>query len=118
MIPDFEITDLVWFPDDAFLPGPWLPIASAPRNGMVITVMDPDNMSADMWWNVTGTNPVFQRGMGIWEAVHGQFTWSEEGGNGPSYWRPCGAELADFLRRLDWLPASYARVAAGSDIGY
>ena len=68
------------------------PMSSAPRNGLSIIVGDPDCGEFVMHWNPTGTNPLFQRGMGIWEATEGGFTWSEEGGAGPKYWYPLADE--------------------------
>ncbi|EJL23961.1 hypothetical protein [Novosphingobium sp. AP12] len=91
------MTGLVWRNGDEPFPGPWLPISSAPRDGRLITVMDLDSASVEMWWNSTGTNAAFQSSCGIWQTLDGQFTWSEERGWGPTYWRPCSAELEQFL---------------------
>ena len=68
----------------------WLSIDSAPRNMTEIEVMDPDCGQFLMRWNPAGHNPMFQKeyGNGIWECPGGNFTWSEDEGCGPRYWRP------------------------------
>jgi hypothetical protein len=66
----------------------WQPIDTAPRDGRVIVVTDHETFTGSMAWNASGTNPPFQRGVGIWEATDRSFTWSEERGAGPTHWRP------------------------------
>jgi hypothetical protein len=68
----------------------WRSIETAPRDGTVIEVMDPDCGRFQMRWNPAGHNPIFQReyGNGIWECPGNNFTWSEDEGAGPRYWRP------------------------------
>jgi len=90
---------MIWRSEHPFA-GPWLPIGTAPRDARVIEVSDLDTAAAEMWWNATGTNPLVQEGAGIWEAVRGDFTWSEAAGAGPTHWRPCSAEMPAFLLQL------------------
>ena len=65
----------------------WQKIETAPRDGTIIMVRCDDEGPFEMFWNAFGTNHYFQRGMGIWEAVGGHFTWSEEKGLGPTHWK-------------------------------
>jgi hypothetical protein len=65
----------------------WHLIETAPRDGTVILVRCDDEGPFLMFWNASGENPYFQRGVGIWEAVGGHFTWSEERGFGPTHWK-------------------------------
>lgn len=67
----------------------WRPIETAPRDGSTIEVMDPDCGSFAMRWNPAGHNPIFQSeyGNGIWECPDNNFTWSEDDGAGPTWWR-------------------------------
>jgi hypothetical protein len=67
----------------------WRGISSAPRDGTTVIVGAPDDEWFTMRWNPRGRNSIFQpEPVGIWEAPDGSFTWSEEGGFGPSHWRP------------------------------
>lgn len=66
----------------------WRPIISAPRDGTLIEVMDDDAGRFAMMWNPAGQNPLVSKGMGIWEAPGGEFTWCEDDGCGPTWWRP------------------------------
>lgn len=47
----------------------WRDISSAPRDGTIIEVMDPDCGSATMRWNPAGFNALVSKnpGGGIWE---------------------------------------------------
>jgi hypothetical protein len=64
-------------------------ISTAPRDGTMIVVGGPDDAWFVMRWNSRGYNAVFQPdAVGIWESPDGTFTWSEQGGYGPMYWRP------------------------------
>ena len=63
------------------------PIATAPRNGLSIIVGDDDCGEFVMHWNATALNLLIQPGPGLWESLDRQFTWSEYGGAGPTYWR-------------------------------
>lgn len=71
----------------------WRSIESAPRDGTIIEVMDPDCGCFQMRWNAAGHNPIFQKeyGNGIWECPGLNFTWSEDEGAGPRYWRPANS---------------------------
>lgn len=75
----------------------WRSIESAPRDGTLIEVMDPDAGRFAMQWNAAGHNPIFQKeyGGGIWECPGGNFTWSEDEGAGPRFWRPIDASFAE-----------------------
>lgn len=68
------------------------PIATAPRNGLTVIVGDDDCGQFAMHWSPTGTNPLVQEGLGIWESLDRSFTWSEADGAGPTYWFPLPAE--------------------------
>jgi hypothetical protein len=71
------------------MPGDYRDIATAPRDGTLIEVFDPDCGSFPMRWNVAGSNALFQPNeLGIWEASDGSMTWSEMQGFGPTLWRP------------------------------
>jgi hypothetical protein len=68
----------------------WRDMATAPRDGTLIEVMDLDVGSFVMRWNPDGFNPLVSKRSGIWE-VAGQspeFTWTEDNGLGPTNWRP------------------------------
>lgn len=63
------------------------PIETAPRDGTIIWIHHDDVGSFVCRWNPVGSNAIFQpEPTGIWEAPLGQFTWSEDEGNGPSHW--------------------------------
>lgn len=64
------------------------PIDTAPRDGTEIEVMDPDCGSFIMRWNPAGENAFVSKSPGIWECPGGNFTWCEDDGFGPRYWRP------------------------------
>jgi hypothetical protein len=55
----------------------WRSIDTAPRDGTIVEVMDPDCGTFQMRWNPAGHNPIFQReyGNGIWECPGNNFTW-------------------------------------------
>jgi hypothetical protein len=63
-------------------------ISTAPRDGTMIEVMDPDCGAFPMRWNPDGFNSLVSIGEGIWECPGKNFTWSEDHGCGPSCWRP------------------------------
>ena len=94
-----DTAGIIWRSEHPFA-GPWLPISTAHRDGRVIEVSDLDTASAEMWWNAAGSNRLVQVSAGIWEAVDGAFTWSEQAGYGPTHWRPCAAEMPAFLLQL------------------
>lgn len=66
----------------------WRPIDSAPRDGTVIEVMDEDCGRFSMRWNPAGFNGLVSSTPGIWESPGDDFTWCEDDGYGPTYWRP------------------------------
>jgi hypothetical protein len=75
----------------------WRSIETAPRDGTIIEVMDPDCGRFAMRWNAAGHNEIFQKeyGNGIWECPGNNFTWSEDEGAGPRYWRPIDPKWAE-----------------------
>lgn len=66
----------------------WQPIDTAPRDGTIILVMDPDAGIFAMRYSPLARNPLFQRGRGLWCDPDNAFTWSEQDGFGPSKWMP------------------------------
>jgi hypothetical protein len=69
--------------------GDYRDIATAPRDGTIVEVFDPDCGAFPMRWNPKGRNEIFQPyEYGIWEAPDGSITWSECKGCGPTLWRP------------------------------
>ena len=81
----------------------WRPIETAPRDGTIIEVMDPDCGTFAMLWNPSGWNELFSadRHAGIWEDPGGQFTWCEDRGFGPTYWRPLRAAWEAVINRQE-----------------
>lgn len=71
----------------------WRQIETAPRDGTIVEVMDPECGTFTMRWNPAGHNPICQHeyGNGLWECPGNNFTWSEDKGFGPRYWRPLTA---------------------------
>ncbi|TXN33920.1 hypothetical protein [Methylobacterium sp. WL19] len=65
----------------------WEPIATAPRDGSVIWVMDPDCGAFLMRWSASTTNPMFSDATGMWLATDGSLTWCEDTDAGPTWWR-------------------------------
>lgn len=66
----------------------WRAMDTAPRDGTIIFV-GADSEWFVMKWNPIGSNALFQPDpIGIWEAPDGSFTWSEDGGWGPTSWQP------------------------------
>lgn len=64
------------------------PIATAPRDGRVISVIHDEVGSFWMAWNPAATNHLFAPGeIGMWEAPDRSMTW-REGEDGPTHWRP------------------------------
>lgn len=67
----------------------WQPIETAPRDGTVIYVADPDCGAFPMRWNSEGYNDIFAPyDLGIWEMESGGMTWSESRDCGPTRWKP------------------------------
>jgi hypothetical protein len=65
----------------------YFPIDTAPRDGRVIEVMDPDTGAFNMRWNPQRVNSFVSPEPGVWEDPGGSFTWSEYDGAGPTWWR-------------------------------
>lgn len=66
----------------------WLPIKTAPRNGLTIWVCDPDCGAYPMAWNPKAKNPLVGDALGLWETPDRGLTWSEHDGFGPILWKP------------------------------
>lgn len=67
----------------------WMDIQSVPRDGRLVWVGDPEAGKFVMRWNAIGNNDIFQPDpVGIWEAPDDSMTWSEDGGFGPTFWKP------------------------------
>lgn len=64
------------------------PIETAPRDGTVIEVFAEDAGAFLMRWNPSGENCLVSKSPGIWECPGGNFTWCEDDGFGPEWWRP------------------------------
>jgi hypothetical protein len=65
------------------------PIDTAPRDGTEIELMDPDCGTFIMRWNPGATTFWSKvKDPGLWECPGGNFTWCENDGYGPRYWRP------------------------------
>ncbi len=62
------------------------PIATAPRDGRVIIVGDPEVGEYPMAWNAAAANGLFAGVVGMWEAADRSFTWDESNGCGPTGW--------------------------------
>lgn len=69
----------------------WRPIATAPRDGTIIEVFDEDCGRFEMRWTPSGFNEIVSLHQGIWECPSNNFTWSEDRGFGPKWWRPLPA---------------------------
>lgn len=82
-------TDTV--PGNYFSAPDWQDIATAPRDGTLIEVMDPDLGAFPMRWSPTQTNGLFPGAQGFWVTRDGTMTWSEHDGFGPTKWRPLDA---------------------------
>lgn len=63
---------------------PWRDIDSAPRDGTVVIVFDPDCGAFPMRWVVDGVNPLVDNPPGIWVASDGSMTWDASRGFGPT----------------------------------
>ncbi len=72
----------------------WRSMDSAPRDGTLVFV-GADGEWFVMRWNPIGSNSLVQPDpVGIWEASDDSFTWSEDGGWGPTGWQPYETEGA------------------------
>jgi hypothetical protein len=71
----------------------WQPIETAPTDGTLIEVMDPDCGVFPMRWDQRAVNPLVSDIPGLWVASDGSMTWSNQRGYGPTKWRrltpPC-----------------------------
>jgi hypothetical protein len=77
------------------------PIETAPQDGRVILVGDPDVGEFPMAWNPVGTNVLFAPGdVGIWEMFDRSFTW-RAGEYGPTSWRPLAGPAHDTTQRSE-----------------
>lgn len=65
-----------------------LPIETAPKDGTLIIVGDPDVGDFPMQWGHIQRNGLFPGLTGMWVAQDGSFTWQDADDFGPSYWRP------------------------------
>lgn len=64
------------------------PIDTAPRDGTLIDVHHPGCGTFAMRWNPFGFHMIFSTSPGLWESEGGNVTWTEDGGAGPTMWRP------------------------------
>lgn len=65
------------------------PIGTAPRDGTLIFVSNPDCGEFAMRWGHIQRNPLFAGDtVGMWVTPCGGATWTEAGGAGPTEWRP------------------------------
>ena len=65
------------------------PINTAPRDGTLIIVGDPDVGEFPMKWGHIQLNEFFAPDtIGMWVMEDGGMTWAENGGLGPTTWRP------------------------------
>lgn len=67
---------------------PWEDISTAPRDGTIIEVMEPDTGAFVMRWNPDGFNMLTSKRPGVWESPNDGPTWTEDNGLGPTNWRP------------------------------
>lgn len=63
------------------------PIETAPRDGTLIIVGDPDVGEFPMRWGHIQKNGLFPGVVGMWVLSDGSMTWQEEDA-GPTSWRP------------------------------
>lgn len=70
--------------------GSWRGIHTAPKDGTLIWVMDPDCGAFTMRWDDAQTNPMFSAATGMWVASDGSMTWCEDTDAGPTWWKPVG----------------------------
>lgn len=64
------------------------PIDTAPRDGTLIEIHDPDSGTFPMRWDAQFRNGFFPNVTGMWVSPSGDLTWNEAGGYGPTKWRP------------------------------
>jgi hypothetical protein len=63
------------------------PIDSAPKDGTVIYVGDPDVGEFPMQWGTIQRNGLFPGVVGMWVMSDGSMTWNDADDCGPTTWR-------------------------------
>lgn len=63
-------------------------IDSAPKDGTVIILGDPDVGEFPMQWAHIQRNGLFPGKVGMWTMTDGGMTWNDDDGYGPTSWRP------------------------------
>lgn len=76
-------------------------IDTAPRDGTLIMVGDPEVGRFLMKWNPNATNGLFPGAVGFWETPNGSMTWSEHNDCGPTYWYEPEVDFTN----VEFLPA-------------
>ena len=69
----------------------WSKIESVPRDGSLVWLCWYDEGPQDiclMQWGHIQQNNLFPGKVGMWVSPSGGFTWNEELGGGPDYWKP------------------------------
>lgn len=64
------------------------PIDTAPRDGTLIYIGDPDVGEFPMQWAHIQRNGLFPGVVGMWVMPKGEMTWNDADGFGPTVWRP------------------------------
>lgn len=79
----------------------WQSIETVPRDGTTVWVADPDVGAYLMNWGHIQKNELFAPGtVGMWVATDGSFTWTEQGGFGPTRWAPGDAPMPPYEELL------------------
>jgi hypothetical protein len=66
---------------------------TAPRDGTLIMVGDPDCGEFPMRWEPTWKNWLLPGVIGFWVMSDDSMTWSEHQGYGPTYWVPLPGDI-------------------------
>jgi hypothetical protein len=83
-----QTTRSPWAAFDGDTPRVRHPIATAPKDGTLIMVGDPDVGEFPMRWGHIQRNEFFAPGsVGMWIMIDGSMTWSEADDCGPTTWR-------------------------------